>query len=373
MNNKKNQKKRYLTAEIKEEGFVFESKHFNCKIAESNLLPNSSFEDPNLDELLNGKSAHIRLRRNTHSDEKEQQHKKKKKRLANQKVKLVLNSKKSRKKKEILNIEKIIQMAYVVYNKLQIFEIKIFLVCFIILLISDPVYKLKVSYSFMMTAGMLENTTKLAKNLKKAKPGSAYLFKNSIICSVLGTALVNIVIFMFNYKIKTSDFEFFKPFSTFKNFIVILYFLVSLMKIIMGGVLVYKDEDNMIFSYVLGILTKIMNFLIMNCIIELLPISWPLLLSFLWLFFALMSGLTFCNFVNLIGQFCGMLFTCKFKIELLYSLIITVHSVTGSIFLFATLYLVTQDNVLEFGNLPKNLIIYAILGKVRKKFLTVFL
>lgn len=44
-------KKHYVAAEIKAEGFVFDSDQYNCKLADSALLENSGFQDLNLSDM----------------------------------------------------------------------------------------------------------------------------------------------------------------------------------------------------------------------------------------------------------------------------------------------------------------------------------
>lgn len=93
-------------------------------------------------------------------------------------------------------------------------------------------------------------------------------------------------------------------------------------------------------------------------------ISWPLLLSFLWLFFALICGLAFCNFISLIGQACACICNQKGNRNLIALLCTTLFSLSNTMFLFVVLYLLTKEKILTFDEFTRSLLEYLAIAKV---------
>lgn len=136
------------------------------------------------------------------------------------------------------------------------------------------------------------------------------------------------------------------------------------MRSLFKGITIYNSGQKQVFGFFVGLLTRSLICIVLFIITEAIPISWALVLSFLWLFFALISGLTFCNLVNLLGMACMSFCNSKVNVNLLPVFCTTMFCLTNTMFSFSFLFLLTKEKIFTFGDTVITIYKYLIVAKV---------
>ena len=363
-----NNNKRYFTAEIKEEGVVFDSEYYKCKLAPSNLEA-SDFLDLNLTDIK-GTSPPKNKSGSADKDSKESSGGKaraKPKRRANQKMKVVIQSKPS--EEETKAKDSLIAKSDECFSQMMEFEYKTIVLAFCMLLIPSKEYRLKIGVSAFVTLSLLQNIRLYYRGKVKGdvKPEHRKYFVNFLIFSCLETAIYNLTIFMTTINLEKQHAGLMPPLQKFDIFVPLIYSLVVLARHIFMGLILYNEYYNSAFSFMIGLISRCFVTLVLVVLTGLFNFSWALILAFLWLFFALVGGLAFSNGINLVGKLLLMAFKCSCDMTIVYYLMIFLHGLSNTLLLFAFLFVFTREDVLVFDEPLMRITVVAVIMKVTKK------
>ena len=185
-----------------------------------------------------------------------------------------------------------------------------------------------------------------------------------MVFTLLEMSLLTFFIFLIEPNIDDQLIDYTSPLRPMKEVFSFIYLCVAAMRSLFKGIIVYTKGQKQVFGFFVGLLARCLICVVLFIITEALPISWALVLSFLWLFFALISGLTFCNLVNLLGMACISLCNSKINENLLPVFCTTMFCLTNTMFSFSLLYLLTKEKMFTFGRTVIIIYKYLIVAKV---------
>ena len=185
-----------------------------------------------------------------------------------------------------------------------------------------------------------------------------------MVFSLLETSLLLFFLFLTEINLQEQHIQFTSPLRPIKEVFSFVYMFVAILRSLFKGIVVFTKNQNHTFGYSVGVLARIFIILVLHILTQAVGLNWELILSFLWLFFSLICGLTFVNLVNLLGVVC--LSTCNKKLHssILPLLGTTLFCTGNTIYSFTILYMLTEDKLFSFDSVVIGLLKYILVHKI---------